>query len=106
MWYSGTNLEPLKSAFAFLNEALLELEFFLFFKLFKWFFNRFFFHFFLSIKEINSNNKYKIGDLVWIYPTYYTSRMYYGYNNIVLDTKTKTKKTITTTTTRKQFSYF
>lgn len=44
------------------------------------------------IDEINSNNKYKIGDLVWIYPTYYTSRMYYGYNNIVLDTKTKKKR--------------
>ena len=45
------------------------------------------------IDEINSNDKkYKIGDIVWVYPTYYTSRMYLGFNNIVLDEKTKKKR--------------
>lgn len=37
------------------------------------------------INEINNNDIYKLGDIVWIYPYYYTSRMYYGYNNIVLN---------------------
>lgn len=37
------------------------------------------------MNEINDNNKYRIGDLIWVYPTYYTSRMYLGYNNIVFD---------------------
>lgn len=41
--------------------------------------------------EINSNDIYKIGELIWIYPTYYTSRMYLGFNNIVFD-KSKNKK--------------
>lgn len=43
------------------------------------------------IDEINGDDKYKIGDLIWIYPTYYTSRMYYGYNNIVLEKITNKK---------------
>lgn len=42
--------------------------------------------------EINNDDKYKIGDLIWIYPTYYSSRMYLGFNNIVFDKKTKSRK--------------